>query len=183
MGRRASIVVEDLEPADRRLRGKRARRVLLVGEFPAGLRLELVERGAIVSEAADTHEAFNALAAADFDAVGVAAFVPGNGEDLLTAVKEPAEDHLHTLATLAAAGSSAFLRGAPAPTPEVLAAARERHRMTPFIMLPKKVGERYAMVVFLPGGVTNCDPAKRPLATVLLTASAAEVLGTSGAMS
>jgi len=168
---------------DRRFRAGRPRQVLLVGELPASERLELTERGAVITDALDTHAAFELLASTDFDVVVVDPFATGNGLDFVTAVKEGDDAHLHTVATLyGSRGSTPFLRGARLPNEEALAAGRVRHRTTPFVVLPADGGDQYAIVVVPPEATFLKSRRLLPLATAVLTVDAATLLGTSGAM-
>lgn len=78
----------DTQTTDRRLKVGKPREVLLVGELAINTRTQLLQRGAVLTAAVDTHEAFEFLAERDFGAVVVNPFAPGEGLDLVTALKE-----------------------------------------------------------------------------------------------
>ena len=108
---------------------------------------------------------------------------PGNGWDLVTAVKEGRDAHLHTVATLyGSRGSTRFLRGSRLPNEETLDAARARHRVTPFIVLPADGGDEYELVI-VPPDASFVESRKRlPLVAAILWVNAAKLLGTAPAM-
>lgn len=169
----------DAQATDRRFRGRHERRVLLVGELPVSERVELTERGAVLTTAADTHQAFVLLASVDFDVVAVEPRAPGNGLDLVTAVKENQAAHLHTLATLyGVRGGAPFLRGARAPDEAVLASARERHRVTPFVVLPLEGEDEYAIIVVPPDASFIENRRRLPVTTSIMRVDASKLLAT-----
>jgi hypothetical protein len=157
--------------------------VLLVGELPRSERVALAERGAVITGAADTPAAFELLASTDFDVVVVNPLATGNGQDLVTAMKEGDDAHEHTVATLyGSRGAAPFLLGARIPNQETLDAARRRHRKTPFVVLTRDRGDWYELVgVSLDVSVMQSRRVL-PLATAILTVSVTTLLGTSGAM-
>ena len=156
------------------------------------MRTELTERGAVITHALDTHQAFEALAARDFAVVVVNPYVGGNGLDLVTALKEREPDHLHTVATLYGQRAlTPFLRGARPPNQETLSAARARHRLTPFVILPRDESGSYAVVVVFPDAPLGEHPwalaallrgaagfnTSLPIVTAILTVDAGTLLG------
>jgi DNA-binding NarL/FixJ family response regulator len=151
--------------------------VLLLGELAAGMRTEVTTRGAVITDATDAHHAFELLATTSFDVVVVDPDADGNGRDLVAAVKESADDHLHTIATIyGARGTSAFLRGSRPPPAEVLEVVRAKHRLTPFITLPADGARNYEIVVVLPDVAFIESPVRVPLVTAILFLDASRLM-------
>lgn len=172
-----TAVAVDVQSTDRRFPRRKARNVLLLGELHASQREELEDRGGVIVQANDTHEAFELLATTDFDVVVVDPVAPGNGLDLVTAVKESASEHLHTVATLyGARGDTRFLRGARLPNQETLVAVRSRHRLTAFVVLPVNGEAEYAIVVSPPEGSFLKHPSAMPLVTAIMTVDASKLV-------
>lgn len=168
-------VTADAQIGERRVRGGRRRRVLLVGELPASLRTELSERGAILAERKDLHQAFLALAECTFDVVVVDTVSDSMANDLVTAIKEGEFEHQRTVATLyGARGDAPFLRGIRPPTPDQLLAARARHAATPFVVTSGV--DAYLVVVALPLATFPRDGRAHPLASAILGVESAELL-------
>lgn len=159
----------DVQVGDRRLHRGARREVLVVGELAVSMRDALNDRGAALTCVDSLSDAFVALAEHGFDVVVVNPFLP-YALDLVTAIKETADDHEHTLATLyGARGTSAFLRGVKPPSREQLDAARTMHAQTPFVVLPAGEDWHYAVILKPPGASTMVDARVRPIVTTVMT--------------
>lgn len=157
--------------------------MLLVGELPRSERFALADRGAVITDAADTHAAFELLASNDFDVVVVNPFAVGNGHDFVTALKEGDDAHEHTVATLyGVRGAAPFLLGARLPNRETLEGARARHRKTPFVVLTTDGGDWYELVGVALDAALMQSRKVLPLVTAILTVSSTTLLGTSVAL-
>ncbi len=110
------------------------------------------------------------LAEAPYDVVVLDLHTEGHGLDLVHAIKEGPVEHEHTLITLyGGRGGAVFLRGGRLPPREVLVAARERHRLTPFVILPPDESWTYAVVVVPPVSGRVQDSRKLPLVAAIMT--------------
>ncbi len=173
----------DLAVGDKGLRGRRGREVLIVGEVPAGLRAELLLRRASLTDAPNISGAFESLGARPFDVVVVDPYVDGRGLDFVSAIKEGAAEQALSVATLyGARGDARFLLGVQPPARAVLDAARTRHRLTPFVVLPLDDSATYSVVVLPPDATFIEDGRDLPLATAILSVDAGRLLGSAGPM-
>ncbi|MBL8917525.1 MAG: hypothetical protein JNJ54_01580 [Myxococcaceae bacterium] len=126
---------------------------------------------------------FDVLAEEAFDVIVVDPFVAGGGLDFVNALKEDAAEHERTKATLyGARGNSAFLRGVPPPALETLVLARSRHALTPVIVLPLSDKPTYAIVVQPPKASVLRNMNQLPIATAVMTVTAAQFFGTTSAL-
>jgi len=162
--------------------------VLLLCELSVGEKVELAERGAVLTGAADAHDAFKLLASRDFDVVVVNPSTFGRGLDIVAVVKEGHENHRATLLRMYKQPpmtsqllkpprpkdkSQRWLRP---PRPTDLLAARRRHRLTPFIVLAEGGGGEYAIVVAPPEASFMEDPERLPVVAAILFVDAAKLL-------
>lgn len=159
------------------LRSRGKRQVLLVGEVPSSLRVTLDHRGAQLVLAAGVSDAFELLGAHTFDVVVVEPHTDACARDFINALKEPADDHEHTVATLyGAPGQSPFLRGVRVPALESLRALRARYAYVPFVLLPMQ-GEPHYAVIVKPPELSELRQGKAlPVETTIMTVSAQEFL-------
>ncbi|MBM4782819.1 MAG: hypothetical protein GQE15_34515 [Archangiaceae bacterium] len=165
------------------LRARRKRLVLLVGEVPLSLRSTLDQRGAQLVLAAGVSDAFELLAAHTFDVVVVEPHTDACARDFINALKEPADAHEHTIATLyGAPGQSRFLRGVRAPALERLQALRATYAYVPFVLLPVQGDPHYAVIVKPPELSELRKGRVLPVETTIMTVSAQEFLKGSTAL-
>ncbi len=159
------------------LRSRRKRHVLLVGEVPASLRATLDQRGAQLVLAANVSVAFDVLTTQTFDVVVVEPHTDACARDFINAIKEPSNDHEHTVATLyGAPGQSPFLRGVRVPSLEALRELRARYSYVPFVLLPMQ-GEQYYAVIVKPPELSELRLGKvLPVETTIMTVSAQDFL-------
>lgn len=173
----------DTQISDPRLRARSPRKVLVVGEIPPALRAELRARGATLIDSPELHGVFDLLAQEAFDVMVVDPLVAGGGLDFVNALKEDPVEHERTKATLyGARGNAAFLRGVAPPALETLVLARSRHALTPVVVLPLRDQPTYAIVVQPPKASVLRDMNQLPIATAVMTVTAAQFFGATGAL-
>lgn len=191
MGRATDrLVVTDAQLGDQRVRLRSARGVLLVGTMPDSLVLSLDRRGATLSSAATLSDAFVQLEVSleaggrpGLDVVALDPHCDGHALDFLHALKEPEAEHLRTVATLyGAPGQSPFLRGVRPPSLEGLERLRRGYEFVPFVLLPDPRGREYSVVVKLPDASEVRAVQSLPVATTLMSVTAAELLSKSSAL-
>lgn len=168
---------------DQGLRARRKRLVLLVGEVPLSLRATLDQRGAQLVLAAGVSAAFEVLGAHTFDVVVVEPHTDACARDFINAIKEPADDHEHTVATLyGAPGQSPFLRGVRVPGLDGLRALRAKYSYVPFVLLPMQGDPHYAVIVKPPELSELRKGRVLPVETTIMTVSARDFLKGSTAL-
>lgn len=159
------------------LRSRRKRLVLLVGDVPLSLRATLDQRGAQLVLAAGVSDAFEQLAAQTFDVVVVEPHTDACARDFVNAIKEPADAHEHTVATLyGAPGQSPFLRGVRVPALDGLRALRATYSYVPFVLLPVLGDPHYAVIVKPPELSELRKGRVLPVETTIMTVSAQDFL-------
>ncbi|MBL8936073.1 MAG: hypothetical protein JNM69_16060 [Archangium sp.] len=167
----------EAQSGEQGLRTRRKRLVLLVGEVPSSLRATLDHRGALLVVAAGVSEAFELLSAHTFDVVVVEPHTDACARDFINAIKEPADEHEHTVATLyGAPGQSPFLRGVRVPALDALQALRARYALVPFVLLPVLRDPHYAVIVKPPELSELRERRVLPVETTIMTVSAQEFL-------
>lgn len=157
--------------------------MLLVGEVPSSLRSTLDQRGAELVLASGVSEAFELLTMQTFDVVVVEPHTDACARDFINAIKEPADDHEHTVATLyGAPGQSPFLRGVRVPDLDGLRTLRAQYSYVPFVLLPMQGDPHYAVIV-KPPELSQLRKGKvLPVETTIMTVSAQEFLKGSTAL-
>jgi hypothetical protein len=131
-------VVPSADLVDGSKRVRRARSILLLANLPGTLRRRLKDRGAQLMEVFDMRSAAKALAEADFDAAIIDVHAPGNGAGLVKWIKYGA--FLREVGRTPRK-PSAFddlvdrQEGVLEVELSVAAAARNRHRTTPFFLV------------------------------------------------
>lgn len=159
------------------LRSRRKRLVLLVGDVPLSLRATLDQRGAQLVLAAGLSEAFVQVAEHTFDVVVIEPYTDACARDFINAMKEAADAHEHTVATLyGAPGQSPFLRGVRVPTLEGLRELRAKYAYVPFVLLPMTGEQHYAVIVKPPELSELRKGRVLPVETTIMTVSAQEFL-------